>query len=176
MLPIKNRALWVTEMVWVFGSEKILVSLTASVTADLLVPQLSGSHHSVLFLCRRNILHDSHCRPGNWLRSGRSAAADIHRLPDCRSNRVSGNPIFRNILIAQLFNNIVSNIGVTQILKRGKYSCIARRQVFGKKKQPWYFVINTRVGRGRKRSTPVHNTSAPTTFKLDTNHQNLSCL
>jgi len=37
MLPIKNRALWVTEMVWVFGSEKILVSLTASVTADLLV-------------------------------------------------------------------------------------------------------------------------------------------
>jgi hypothetical protein len=30
--------------------------------------------------------------------------------------------------------------------------------------------------RGRKRNTPLHNTSAPRTFKLDTSQQTLSCL
>ena len=29
---------------------------------------------------------------------------------------------------------------------------------------------------GRKRNTPLHNTSAPRTFKLDTSHHTLSCL
>ena len=73
-------------------------------------PQLSRSHHSVLFLCCRNILHDSHCRSGNWLRSGRAALADLHRLPDCRSDRVSGNPVVPNILIAQLLNPLAPEL------------------------------------------------------------------
>jgi len=33
----------------------------------------------------------------------------------------------------------------------------------------------TQLG-GRKRNTPLHNTSAPRNFTLDTSHQTLSCL
>jgi hypothetical protein len=119
-------------MVWVLVQRKILC-LWRSPNSGPSSLQLRHSQLSVLSLCYRNILHDSHFRSGNWLRSGRSAASDIHRLSDCRSDRVSCNPIVRNILIAQLFNNVVSNIDVLQSLMRGKYSCIARRQEFGNK-------------------------------------------
>ena len=127
-----------------FLEQRRILCLYRSPNSGPSSPQLSHSHHSVLFLCYRNILHDSHCRSGYWLRSGRSTASDIHRLSDCRSDRVSCNLIVPNILIAQVFNNVVSNIETLQSLLRGKYSCIARRQEFGNK-QPWYFVSNTKV-------------------------------
>ena len=124
-----------------FMVQRQILCLCRSLNSGASSRQLSHSQHSVLLLCYRNILHDSHCRSGNWLRSGRSAATDIHRLSDCRSDSVSCNHIFWNILIAQLFNNVVSNIDVLRSLMRGNYSCIARRQESGNI-QPWYIVIN----------------------------------
>jgi hypothetical protein len=114
-----------------FLEQRRILCLYRSPNSGISSPQLRHCHHSVLFLCYRNILHDSHRRSGYWLRSGRSAASDIHRLSDCRSNRVSCNPVVRNILIVQLFNKVVSNTEALQSLMRGKYSRIAPWQEFG---------------------------------------------
>jgi hypothetical protein len=118
----------------IFLEQRRILCLYRSPNSGISSPQLRHSHHSVLFLCYRNILHDSHRRSGYWLRSGRSAASDIHRLFDCRSNRVSCNPVVR------LFNKAVSTTEALQSWMTFTYSPQARIW-----KQPSYFVINTIV-------------------------------